>query len=80
MNMKCAIDYFADGEDYSTTSGILNLTPGGREVCTSSIPIIDDDTKEPDESFGVDFFSGLIRFSSTITIIDNDQGDKLRKL
>ncbi|NOT55952.1 MAG: hypothetical protein HOP18_15240, partial [Deltaproteobacteria bacterium] len=65
------------GSDYSTTSGTLSFTGTANEVRTLSVPILNNTTVEPNETFVVNFSNiskPAVTFdsSATGTITDND--------
>jgi uncharacterized delta-60 repeat protein len=66
------------GQDYAARSGVLTFNPGVT-VQTFSVPISDDLSIEPSETFRVDLSNligsaALSIASATVTIVDNDFG------
>ncbi|NEV62829.1 Calx-beta domain-containing protein, partial [Thiorhodococcus minor] len=62
------------GSDYTTTSGTLSFLAGESEQ-TVTVPILDDATPEPSESFGVQLTSADTNAATgTVTILDDDSG------
>ncbi|WP_419847676.1 Calx-beta domain-containing protein [Candidatus Poriferisocius sp.] len=63
------------GIDYTARTGTLEIPPG-QTTATVDIPITDDDTTEPDETFTVELRNPqratLIEHQATATIIDDD--------
>ena len=64
------------GSDYTTMMSMLTLTPGASEM-TIMVPIIDDNTNEPEEMFtvtlnGASGGATLNPSVATVTITDND--------
>jgi hypothetical protein len=64
------------GKDYKTTKGTLTIKKGARSA-SIWIPLVDDDTPEPTEEFGVKLKDGgnydLTSKKATVTIKDDDQ-------
>ena len=85
VNEEVSVDFSTSngtaiaGEDYTTTSGVLNF--GAGEITqTITIPIIDDAETEPSQSFSLMLTNpsagvALGSSTSTITILDNDNAD-----
>ena len=66
----------SSGSDYTAKSGTLTI-PAGQSTATLSIPILDDNTIEPAETFNVqllDVTNGMLGSprTATVTITDND--------
>ncbi|QDU24182.1 beta strand repeat-containing protein [Urbifossiella limnaea] len=63
--------------DYTTTTGTLTWADGDTSPKTITVPVIDDTTDEPDETFGVTLSNAtggaaLGTAAATVTITDND--------
>ena len=72
----------ASGTDYTTTTGTLTFTGTANEVRTISVPILNNTTGEPNETFVVNFNTvskpGVTFDSQAIGTILNDDGPLLR--
>ena len=66
------------GADYESATGMLHFEPGETEQ-TLSVTVLDDETKEGEESFTVELSepqgATLENASATGTILDNDEGE-----
>lgn len=62
-------------DDYTTSSGTLNFAPG-ETTATISVPLVDDDANEGEESFSIVLSTpvnaNLGNDTATVTIADND--------
>ena len=59
------------GEDFTATRGSVTVAAGARRA-TFTVPILDDDLDEPDESFEVAVTMGAERVIATVTVADDD--------
>ena len=61
----------AAGEDFTATRGSVTVAAGARRA-TFTVPILDDDLDEPDESFEVAVTMGAERVAATVVVADDD--------
>ena len=61
----------AAGEDFTATRGSVTVAAGARRA-TFTVPILDDDLDEPDETFEVAVTMGAERVAATVTVADDD--------
>ncbi len=61
----------AAGEDFTATRGSVTVAAGARRA-TLTVPILDDDLDEPDESFEVAVTMGAERIAATVVVADDD--------